>query len=422
MIVPHGAVCALHGEHDAVFRQPRREHAAARGWQDQGLPALAAVARQPQLRSLARVLGKAQDAQPVRDKERAADGAVRLAGAEKLPARPAVGGHIYLKHGGIVRYEKPAVLRASEAQKTAGGVLHDRLYEALGPALRLRALACAHHDAVCVHIGEGVHRAGEEVACALPLLIAQKCEMRALAAAPAERDSTALGIVHDLAAAAPVLCRPAGAREGRAVGYVSLRRTRGLLLTGGGEGAGGAEQAQRRRQQCRDDELPASPRDGAYPLPQLPPARAYWAARAQQLGGPGLRREEDERLAVGAPLALAEPCEHGLVAGQLAVRPRERRREPHQRVPPVHDETGRPQNRPDMVEVPVMAVLVLEHIPEVLPVTGAEIYCGPEQPKQAGRRDSAALEDPQPGLRLPGGPARPAQPQIKAQVDAREQQ
>ena len=86
------------------------------------------------------------------------------------------------------------------------------------------------------------------------LIIAQKCEMRALAAAPAERDSTALGIVHDLAAAAPVHRRAAGAREGRAVGYVSLRRTRGLLLTGGGEGAGGAEQAQRRRQQRRDDE------------------------------------------------------------------------------------------------------------------------------------------------------------------------
>ena len=57
-------------------------------------------------------------------------------------------------------------------------------------------------------------------------------------------------------------------------------------------------------------------------------------------------------------------CIRDSVAGQLAVRAGEAGRQPDQGVPPIEGETQRPEQSPELVELPVMAVLMRKHVPE----------------------------------------------------------
>ena len=148
-----------------------------------------------------------------------------------------------------------------------------------------------------------------------------------------------------------------GSRFGR---YGCVRRG-AFLLRAGHRAAGGDRRDQQHSDEHGHGGLRMS-RDGADALFQLASA-----ARHRRRGGERVDARAaghaDERPAIVGALTFAEQADRVLVAAELRVGAREVRAPPGQRVEPVQREADPAQQRPEMVAVAVVRLLVRDAVP-----------------------------------------------------------
>ena len=98
-------------------------------------------------------------------------------------------------------------------------------------------------------------------------------------------------------------------------------------------------------------------------LPQGSLASSHRSGCPQQIrSAPAAQAQQ--RAPIVRALTLAQPANGRFITGQLRVSLGERRRPPDEGIIPVQSQAQPTQQRPDMVALPPVSQLVLQHVPE----------------------------------------------------------